>query len=337
MSAIYTFKDVARIFGLKESRLRYWAQTGFITPSGRAEGRQAYTFGDLVEVKAAMALLDAGIPLQRVRKNLQALRGALPEEHRPLSRLRVRSDGDSLVVSDADATFNPISGQLLLDFDLEALGREAAKVLALEDAAAKRAAQANGAGAGQAATSRMRVEVPSPEEDLSPRDPADPAGGPPQTAYAWFLRGCGLDADPARRAEAISAYQEAVRLDPSLAAAHTNLGNLYYGQHEKPAARRCYEAALALDPDQPEARYNLANLYDEAGEADLAIAEYRRALVANPAFADAHFNLALSLEAAGSRVQARQHWRRYLELVPEAEVHRTWRTLARQHLDALEG
>jgi len=310
METLFSVRDVARLFDLKESRLRYWAQTGFINPTGQQAGRRVYTFSDLIEVKAARELLGAGIPLQRVRKNLSALREALPGEKKPLRRLRVRSDGDHLVITENQATFSPVSGQLLLDFVVGDLGRQAADILSLDV---------------------------SPGGDRRQNNPivttgseGDPAEADVSSAYGWFLRGCACDGDPDRFDEAVDAYNRAIVLDPSLAAAHTNLGNLHYCHGDGKRAAQCYENACGLDPEQAEARYNLANIYEEEGDLDMAIAEYRRALRTEPDFADAHFNLALTLEKVGGKSQAVAHWRRYLELTGEEE--KPWREVAQERL-----
>ena len=94
-------------------------------------GKRAYTFSDLLEVKAARELLNAGIPLQRVRKNLRALRAALPEEPHPL--IRISCDGETLHVAEGEAAFNPLSGQLLLDFGIDDIRAEISSVLHLLD------------------------------------------------------------------------------------------------------------------------------------------------------------------------------------------------------------
>ncbi len=78
MTELYSIRDVARIFALQESRLRYWMQTGFVGPTVRKGGRFYYRFADLVSVKAAKDLLAIEMPLQKVRKNLDALRKVLP-------------------------------------------------------------------------------------------------------------------------------------------------------------------------------------------------------------------------------------------------------------------
>jgi len=326
MNTVFSVRDVARFFGLKESRLRYWAQTGFINPSAKTEGRRVYTFGDLIEVKAAKELLDNGIPLQRVRRNLQALRRALPGQENLLGRLRVRSDGETLVVVEGQAQLDPVSGQALLDFDIADLDKQLADILQLPrphvglDSCGDAPELATKTGDGGM---QRRVAVVAEVGERS--------------AYGWLRRGLQLDAEPDAEEEAMAAYSEAIRLDPGLAAAHTNLGNLYFRRGQRSDALRCYETACALDPDQPEARYNLANIYEEEGEIDLAIAEYRRALKLQPDFADAHFNLALTLEQVGGRLQAMTHWQRYLDLTAmDAKNVSTWRDVARRHLEQLK-
>ena len=278
MSDVYSSRDVAQIVGLQESRVRYWAQTGFVGPSEKRGGRAMYSFQDLIGVKAAKELLDRGLSVQRVRKTLEALRGQLPSLDRPLEHLRVLSDGDRLVVIDDGAAFEPLSGQCVMDFDLGSLGGRAAEVM-----------------------------------ELRRPDPAT-SNDPPPTAYERFLEGTRLDGDPAGEEAALEAYREALALDPNLAAAHTNCGNLLHRRGRLDEARRAFEAALAVDPEQPEARYNLANLYDELGEPERAVAEWYRVVSACPEFADAHFNLAAACLRDGARARARAHLERYLAL-----------------------
>ena len=307
-STLFSIRDVTRIFGLKENRLRYWDQTGFISPSARHRGKRVYAFSDLIEIRAARDLLEAGIPLQRVRKNLMALRKSLPEESHPVSKLCIGYDGEN-----KDSAYSPVSGQTLLNFEIGEIGRAAAEILQL---------------------------VPSSPGSTEQEPSSTPVSETPKTsadsettgAYEWFLKGCTYD-EEALSSEAIDAYEEAIKRDPHLAAAHTNLGNLYYRSENPAAAQRCYETALALDPNQVEARYNLANIYEETDEVDLAIAEYRRALQSVPDFADAHFNLAFALERVGSLVQARSHWRHFLDLAPDCSDARPWRELAQQRLE----
>jgi len=282
----YTARDVAQIVGITESRVRYWAQTGVVGPSERANGRTVYTFQDLVGVKTAKELLDNGVTLQRARKNLEALRAQLPGLDRPLARLRVRSDGERLVVSDGGATFEPLSGQLVMDFALDDLQGQVAEL----------------------------APPPAAAEPAPP--PTAPIENRADSAYAWFLEG-GTREAAGDVDGALMAYQKALEGDPALAAAHTNLGNLLYRRGERGEAREHYEQALALDPEQPEARYNLANLLDELGEAEAARMEWYRVVTSCPEFADAYYNLAIACARQGDKDTARAHLRRYLLLQPD--------------------
>jgi len=322
LEGLYSVRDVARVFALNESRIRYWAQTGFINPSGARAGRRLYTFRDLVAIRAAMELLERGIPLQRVRKNLQALREGLPELEQPLSRLRVRSDGERLVLAEAGVAFEPESGQLVLDFEIEEVQSQVVELM--------QTAQDAPARIHDVASERAEVRTTPPATVASPTEE-------PTTPYGWFLRGCACDGANGSLERAMDAYLKAIELDPHLAAAHTNLGNLHYSQGDLGQARQCYEQACRIEPDQPQAHYNLGNLLEEDGEVELAIGEYRRALLLDPDFADTHFNLALTLERVGSRVQALEHWRRYLELVTarQDEQEEEWLAMARERVSQL--
>jgi tetratricopeptide (TPR) repeat protein len=281
VETLYTARDVARIFGLHESRVRYWAQTGFVGPSAREGGRGVYTFQDLISVKAAKELLERGVTLQRARKSVEALRAQLPQVDRPLTRLRVIADGERVVVVDDEAPFEPLSGQLVMDFAVGALEGRVAEVMKLAGEVRARAAGA-------------------------------------ETAYAWFLDGVRLDAEN-QDDEALIAFQKALDRDPQLAAAHTNIGNLLHRRGDLEGARTHYRTALDLDPAQPEARYNLGNLLDDLGDRDGALAQWCEVVTTCPEFADAHYNLALALAEEGARERARTHARCYLELDPTSE------------------
>jgi tetratricopeptide (TPR) repeat protein len=300
--ATYTFAGAAKILEVPESKLRYWAQVGFVGPSVRRGGKQLFTFQDLVSVKAAKELVDRGFKPADVRKAIDQVRTSLPHVDRPLDRIRVAFDGTRLVVMEDGEAFEP-SGQRVFDFGLGELARKLA-------------------GGDQ---------VPEVEVTVDPigEPPAagEATGGQERGAYDWFIEGTRLEDDAAE-----AFYRKALALDPGLAAAHTNLGILAHRRGAASQARAAFEAALALDPDQPEARFNLANLILEDGDLELAVAEFRRVLQIAPDFADAHYNLAVALERLGGRAQARSHLERYLALEEQAAP---WAEHARALIDRL--
>jgi tetratricopeptide (TPR) repeat protein len=301
MIELYSIRDVARILAVQEARLRYWMQTGFVGPTVRKGGRFYYTFCDLVAVKAAKDLLAADIPLQKARKAVEALKKALPNDTHPHSKLRVCSDGDTIVALADDVAFEPIGGQVVMAFTVPSFGEHISEVLAMP---------------------RVDPSAPQAVED----SPTEANGG--TTAYRHFVEACAaMDRGDLQTAEHL--FRQAVDLEPHMAAALTNLGNLVYRQGELEEARKLYERALEHDPNQPEARYNLANLLDDLGETDLAIAELRKVCAAAPEFADAHYNLGLMLANVGGTSQAKQYLERYLELDGASE----WASHARTYLE----
>jgi tetratricopeptide (TPR) repeat protein len=297
MIELYSVRDVSRILAVQESRLRYWMQTGFVGPTVRKGGRFYYTFTDLVAVKAAKDLLATGMPLQRVRKNVEALKQALPEDTHPTSKLRVCCDGETIVALADDIAFQPIGGQVVMAFNVPSFGEHVMQTLAMPRAAA----------------------VPTPVED----SPTEANGG--TTAYRCFVEACAAE-DRGESDTAEHLFRQAIDLEPRMAAALTNLGNLVYRQGELQEARSLYERALEHDPVQPEARYNLANLLEDVGETELAISELRRVCSAAPEFADAHYNLGIMLAQVGGIAQARQCLERYLELDGASDWARHART-----------
>ena len=302
MIELYSIRDVARILAVQESRLRYWMQTGFVGPTVRKGGRFYYTFCDLVAVKAAKDLLAADIPLQKARKAVESLKKVLPADTHPTSRMRVCSDGETIVALKDDVAFEPISGQVVMAFNLPSFGEHISEVLAMP-----------------------RVDPAAPAQEVND-SPTEANGG--TTAYRHFVEACAaMDRGDLEIAEHL--FRQAIDLEPHMAAALTNLGNLVYRQGELEDARRLYDRALEHDPNQPEARYNLANLLEDLGERDLAIAELRKVCAAAPDFADAHYNLGLMLAQVGGTSQAKQYLERYLELDGASE----WATHARTYLD----
>jgi tetratricopeptide (TPR) repeat protein len=149
-----------------------------------------------------------------------------------------------------------------------------------------------------------------------------------KSAYELYLRASELDEDLATMDEAAALYHRAIELDPWLAIAHTNLGNIAFRRQRPEEAETFYRKALSIDARQPEAKYNLGYLMLERGQPEESIEFFLGALEADPHFSDAYFNLAMAYEQTGQPERARPLWESYIALEPQG----TWTEIARRHL-----
>jgi tetratricopeptide (TPR) repeat protein len=284
---VFSPRDVAKLLGVTVGRLRRLDQSNVVSPSAMRNGRRAYTFQDLIALRATHGLLAKQVRLRDVVQAIGALRRALPRVTRPLQELRIVSDGRRVIVQAEDGVFEPVSGQMVLDFRVNNLREDIVRVLRHE-----------------------------------------PNGTRARSAYDLYMRASSLDEDPASFDEAENLYTRAIELDPHLAIAYTNLGNIRFRRGDEAGAEQLYRKALEIDERQPEAHYNLGYVMLERGYASRAVTYFEAAIKADPRFADAHFNLAMAYEALADKARARVHWKRYLELEPTG----TWADIARDHL-----
>ena len=284
---LFSGTEVSRLLELSSGRLRTLDRAGIVSPSGRRNGRRAYTFADLIALRTAQALLTRRVRLRDVARAVTALKRSLPKVTRPLAELRVVSDGQRLVVRSHEGSYEPLTGQMLLDLEIKTLRDDVVRVLR-----------------------------PAAGKERS------------KTAYSLYVRASQLDEDPATMKDAEALYRQALELDPWLAIAYTNLGNICFRKGEEADAEKLYHRALQIDTRQPEAQYNLGYLMLERGRPADAIPHFLGAIEADPKFADAYFNLAMAYEGVGDAPKARPCWKQYLDLEPAG----TWAEIARKHL-----
>ncbi len=86
-----------------------------------------------------------------------------------------------------------------------------------------------------------------------------------------FARGIMLEENPSTQSEAIAVYLKVLDMDPMHAAAHINLGTLYYNRQEYALAERHYRSAIQIDPRYALAYFDLGNVLDETGRVEEAI------------------------------------------------------------------
>ncbi len=102
-----------------------------------------------------------------------------------------------------------------------------------------------------------------------------------------------------RTPEAVTRYQEVLKLDPKNKFALYNLGLISQSSGDHADAEAKYREALLIDPNYQPALFNLAIVRTAAGDLDEAISLYRRAVAADPDNASAHLNLGLLLRRTG--------------------------------------
>jgi tetratricopeptide (TPR) repeat protein len=152
---------------------------------------------------------------------------------------------------------------------------------------------------------KVVTTTPVPRSEPTPRE---------NEATAWFARGIALEEDPATQTEAIACYQKVLEFEPAHAAAHINLGTLYYNRQDFSLAERHYRHAIEADSRYALAYFDLGNVLDETGRVQEAIQTYKTALQLAPTYADAHYNLALAYEKIREPRKALKHWQSYIKL-----------------------
>jgi len=116
--------EVTQILGISRRQLLYWVRTGLVRPSRTTPGgHHRYSFGDLVALKAAKRLIDAGVSLQALRTSIEALQRTLPSVQRPLAELVLVATGDVVLVLHGGAAFEAVTGQEWV-FDVAQFQRE---------------------------------------------------------------------------------------------------------------------------------------------------------------------------------------------------------------------
>lgn len=95
-----------------------------------------------------------------------------------------------------------------------------------------------------------------------------------------------------RKEEAVKGFEAHVRLYPTNAASHANLGTAYYETGRLREAVRSYQRALNTDPTMIEVYNNLGVVFGQLGRTADARIHFKRALTLNPGYRDATDNLA---------------------------------------------
>ncbi|MGA8876362.1 MAG: tetratricopeptide repeat protein [Candidatus Korobacteraceae bacterium] len=236
---------------------------------------ETFTFYDLLQLKKIRDLRSKRVRPAVIRESLQAMQKQVAGMENPLLEASSFTVGSRVAYRHEGHSVEPIAGQFVLDF--------------------------GPVGTVVSTASRADSRKVKPIANY-------------ETAAELFARGVAMEEHPSTHEEALRSYLEVLELDPTHAAAHINLGTLYYSRHDFEAAEKHYRAAVAADPRYALAYFDLGNVLDETGRIEDAIAAYRTAIQLAPTYADAHYNLALAYERMGQGRQALRHWKIYLKL-----------------------
>ena len=247
---------------LSERQLKSWERAGLT----RA-GAPAYSFRDLIALRAVHELRAHGIPLRKIGRALESLKRRLSEVQDPLAELKVFSDGRKIAVRVAGQNMEALTGQILFDFDTSEL----------------------------ASVRPLPPQAPSPPRERESETWfqrglfLEETGAPVEEAIEAYLRAIEFNPSAAgalvnlgtihyrlrRFKEAEHYYAQSLEADANYPLAHFNLGNLYDERGELSKAQHCYEAALRLNPNYGDAHFNLALLCERKGDALKAVHHWK--------------------------------------------------------------
>lgn len=241
----YSREAVRRVLGVTEKRLKSWENAGLIPQS------DSFSFKDLIALRALYQLVENKIAPKQIRKAIDSLKAKLTGIEKPLSELRIFSNGKTIEVQVSGQKMEAISGQLLFDFEARELGA----VQTLE-----RKAESKGVSADEAELWFQRGLA------------LEETGAPPDQALEAYSKAIELNPNAAgalvnlgtiafrghRLSDAAAYYVRAIEADPRYPLAHFNLGNVFDEMGQLEHARVQYELALHLNPGYADAHFNLA-------------------------------------------------------------------------------
>jgi tetratricopeptide (TPR) repeat protein len=262
----YSAADLCRILRLSESRLGVCLRAARL-PVPRTKASSTYSFQNLVMLRTAKGLNEAGVSERRIRKILECLQRQLGDGQ-AISSLKIYASGKRVVVWDGASRWQPDSGQFLLNFDTA----EILPVTKLTPRSPTKPAQNVTA---QAWFERaLALQEDSPEE--AHRAYQEAIRLRPDFVDAHINLGL-LHHNANDFADAEACYRCALRYEPKLALASFNLGVVLEDQQKKSEAIAAYLEALKHEPDFQEAHCNLAQLYEKLGRRQDAFRHYAAA------------------------------------------------------------
>jgi tetratricopeptide (TPR) repeat protein len=203
------------------------------------------------------------VRLRDVTRAVGALKRSLPKVTRPLQELRIVSDGQHVIVHTADGAFEPLTGQMVLDFEVKALRDDVVRVLRPS------------AGRERARTAyELYLRASQLDEDPLTMDEAEMLYREAVNLDPWLsiaytnLGNIRFRRHDTEGAEAL--YKKALEIDGHQPEAQYNLGYVMLERGEPEHSIPLFHGAIEADPKFSDAYFNLAMAYEQIGETSKA-------------------------------------------------------------------
>jgi len=134
----YSTREVAKLLGTTPQRIRRLARREIVAPLRNTRGHFRFSFQDIVLIRTTKKLTEAAIDPRRIWGAIRAIAKYLPVRH-AFSAIRMRLNGDRMLVSLNNSSWEPESGQFVLPFCADQLAdKSAIRLLAKRQASPQR-------------------------------------------------------------------------------------------------------------------------------------------------------------------------------------------------------
>jgi DNA-binding transcriptional MerR regulator len=307
VSSLYTLGTMAEVIDAPAAAVRHWRRRGLLWPSRRSGRLEWFDYSQLVVGRRLARLLDAGLSVSDIDRQLERLApGGAPEAIRLTAAIEI--DGRRLAVRRDGLLIGP-GGQLEFDFASPPRADEQPPETDIAEAVVIRGDWQRPAG----------IDCEEAEDDDDQLiDSVDE------------LLDLAADLESGGQfVEAAEALRAVLQAQPATAQVAFLLAEVLYRGGDLTAARERYYMAIELDPDHLEARTNLGCVLAELGDGALAVAALEGVVRQEPEYAEAHWHLAAVLEACERPAESRWHLREFVRLAPASP----WAEAARVQLE----